>query len=573
MRFTSSLRPSALVLAAVLGSTTAFAQCPLDDSFEENDDCAGAVVAPLGLTSGLVLKGAANVGGLDEDYWLIQGVPAGQIVTVDVLFADAAGDIDLRLFSDVGTCGTQIGYSGSVTDNEQVSAVNGSAGPVDYAIRVQAFGSSFDCNGYDLQVSLTPDPCAVAIDDSFEPNDDCASSVALAAGAHFGLFASETDADFYTVTVPAGEVLTVDVTYVSGVNGDVDLFLYDDTACLSQVDANFSFGGTGQVSWSNATGAVADVRLEAEVAVGAGCNSYDLNIATAPDPCLDPLSDDGLEDNDDCSTAVAMNDGLSTGLFVSKADADFYRVDVADGDALTVDLFFSTVMADIDVYLYDDLVGCGDLSSYLVRGFTGSDDETITWTNTSGALQTYYVQVVVWANSAGECNNYDMQISGAGGVLAQAFCFGDGSADVGGGPVGCPCGNLSAPGSGEGCKSSLGFGAILAASGTAVVANDDLVFTVSQARASQPSMLVQGSTLIATPFKDGILCMGNPTERVEVVFTDATGVGSTVTSIVSGGNVLPGDTRYYQQWYRDPGGVSPCGNGSNFSNGLTVIYN
>ncbi|MCA8978405.1 MAG: PPC domain-containing protein [Planctomycetes bacterium] len=573
MRFHSALRPSAVVLAALLGSTTAFAQCPLDDSFEDNDDCASASIAPTGLTTGLLLHGAANAGGLDEDYWLIQGVPAGQILTVDLLFVDATGDIDLRLFSDPGTCATQIAYSGSISDNEQVSVANGTGAAADYAIRVQAFGSSFDCNNYDLQVTIAPDPCATAVDDSLEENDDCASAVALASGSHLGLFVSETDADYYSVVVPAGDVLTVDVSYASGVNGDVDLFLYDDAACLNQVDSNFSFGGTGQVSWSNVSGVPVNVQLKAEVAVGAGCNNYDLNVATAPDPCLNPLSDDSLEDNDDCSSAVSMNDGLSTGLFVSKADEDFYSVSVADGDSLTVDLFFSTATADIDVYLYDDLVGCGDLTSYLVRGFTGSDDESITWTNSTGSVQSYYIQVVVWASSAGECNNYDMQITGSGGVLATAFCFGDGTANVGGGLVGCPCSNESALGAGEGCKSSLGYGAILTASGTSIVANDDLVFTVSQARANQPSMLVQGSTLVAFPFKDGILCMGNPTERVEVVFTDATGSGSTVSSIVTNGNVLPGNLRYYQQWYRDPGGVSPCGNGSNFSNGLEILWN
>jgi len=154
---------------------------------------------------------------------------------------------------------------------------------------------------------------------------------------------------------------------------------------------------------------------------------------------------------------------------------------------------------------------------------------------------------------------------------ADVLCVGDGTFDAGSGAVLCPCVNESALGAGEGCRNSQGHGAILTVSGTFKVASGDAVFSVSQARPSQPGMLVQGAALTGFSFKDGILCMGTPTERVEVAFTNASGEAQTVGNISALGNVSPGDTRYYQFWYRDPN-LSPCGFGSNFSQGLGVLW-
>ncbi len=139
------------------------------------------------------------------------------------------------------------------------------------------------------------------------------------------------------------------------------------------------------------------------------------------------------------------------------------------------------------------------------------------------------------------------------------------------GSPGCPCANSPAE-SGVGCANSLDRGAGLTANGTSLVADDAMVFRVRRARPHQPGMLVQGGSRVTVPFKDGILCVGNPTERLEVLQLDAEGAGASTVSVVTAGHVQPGDVRYYQVWYRDPGSASPCSGGSNFTQAVEVSW-
>jgi hypothetical protein len=136
----------------------------------------------------------------------------------------------------------------------------------------------------------------------------------------------------------------------------------------------------------------------------------------------------------------------------------------------------------------------------------------------------------------------------------------------------CPCANTPAAGQPGGCLNSTGQGAVLGETGIASLTVRTLEFAVSGARPNQPGMFLQGATAISFPFRDGRLCTGNPTERLEVAFTDAAGNAVSTSDIVTEGNLAGGfPERYYQYWYRDPQ-LSPCGSGSNFSNALEITW-
>jgi hypothetical protein len=147
-------------------------------------------------------------------------------------------------------------------------------------------------------------------------------------------------------------------------------------------------------------------------------------------------------------------------------------------------------------------------------------------------------------------------------MIIDPVCFGDSQLAI------CPCLNSSQ--AGQGCLNSTGVGAILSYTGTANVAADDLTLFAYQCRQQQTGAFLQGSTLSPQSFRDGLLCIGPPTLRLQFVQTDFIGNASSSISLVDDGNNVPGLTRYYQFWFRDPGGV--CGSGSNLTSALRVVW-
>jgi hypothetical protein len=145
-------------------------------------------------------------------------------------------------------------------------------------------------------------------------------------------------------------------------------------------------------------------------------------------------------------------------------------------------------------------------------------------------------------------------------VISSSACFC---------PTAAPCGNIDAT---AGCANSTLSGALLAATGTSSVANDDLVLTVTSMPLFQPGLIFMGAALVGPlPFGDGLRCAGGGLKRLVIKSAGASGSISHGPGIIAAGAaILPFSVWHFQTWYRDP--LGPCFSGYNLSNSVSVTF-
>ncbi len=522
-----------------------------DDALEENDTCMGAV--PLVAGSYLGLHTDAG----DADFYQLT-IPSGDLVEFEL--SVVSGTVEVILYD--AAC-TPIAFEfGSFAYS------NLAAAPLQVVVEVFAGGQieGPGCADYDLLVAYLPDPCFAAIDDMLEDNDTCMTAVALPLGTTAGLYVSDSDTDFYSVTIPAGGVLSLQHGVTFGGSLEFGLF---DSACTLLANEPGDFIRT------NLSPAPVDLIVEVRnTSAIHTCAVYDLDVSVTLDPCSAPGLDDGFEDNDDCASATTITDGTYPGLFVSKADKDHYAFRVNAGATVTMDILHDVAAGDIDAFLRlasSSQCGLGNGSEELADGFTGTNNENLVWTNIGGMALDVILEVSVWPSSNGDCNQYDFVLAGSAGGTGMAFCD-----PANNNSTGLPTrlmGDLSAPsGSGLHLEADQGptgqFGYYLI--GTA---------------ATEPGIMLPNSA--------GRLCLqlgeGNSIGRYNVTGTQFNSLGSfdgsgahqnlvgtssvgsgfdipTTVPILGSPTILPGSTWHFQLWHRENGGAS------NFSNGLSFTF-
>jgi len=108
-----------------------------------------------------------------------------------------------------------------------------------------------------------------------------------------------------------------------------------------------------------------------------------------------------------------------------------------------------------------------------------------------------------------------------------------------------------------GMPNSVGAGASISASGSTSIGMADLVILTTGMPTYQFGLHFYGPNQANAVFGNGIRCVGAPLVRLHAASTGALGQISNLIDnslLPSGGEVMVGDTRNFQCWYRDPAG-------------------
>ncbi len=129
-------------------STDAPVPC-VDDAFEENDTFETARLVSIGAYNNL------SACPFDDDWYEIE-LPGFYRVTIQAVFAHAAGDIDLALRNESGEI---IEFSNSATDNEQVGPLIITADQSLFLeVELLGFGGDPEGNTYGFAILTEPVP-------------------------------------------------------------------------------------------------------------------------------------------------------------------------------------------------------------------------------------------------------------------------------------------------------------------------------------------------------------------------------------------------------------------------------
>jgi hypothetical protein len=107
--------------------------------------------------------------------------------------------------------------------------------------------------------------------------------------------------------------------------------------------------------------------------------------------------------------------------------------------------------------------------------------------------------------------------------------------------------------------------ALIDFSGTTSISHDDWVLRAKQVPHNKTCLFIYGTQQVApVPFGDGVREIGGTIKRLPATTSNANGDVAFPVNFATAplNGLVPGDTRYFMLWYRDPTGGPNAYNGS-----------
>ncbi|MEZ6016941.1 MAG: hypothetical protein R3F49_17615 [Planctomycetota bacterium] len=271
------------------------------------------------------------------------------------------------------------------------------------------------------------------------------------------------------------------------------------------------------------------------------------------------VSDDMYEDNDVCGQAIALGDGTYPGLICREGDNDFFSVVVAPGEDLVVAAYFIDSIADLDLYLWDASAGpagCGSVirgvgpnNGSLSAAVSFTNNEVVTYRNTSTSPETILIEVDYFSAGIQTCNTYDLTIVGNAAL-----------------PIGAPfCSPLN---------NSSGGPSILWVTQPPLVGDVSLNMNVAPLPMNSTGFLLMSRAATpGMPINAGNLCLDVTMllrfQQAPVNSGPAGYVGFPFPWQIAPAPIMAGETWHFQFWHRDTAGGAAV---ANFSRGLSLTF-
>ena len=263
--------------------------CPVDAAGSNSTGATAAPITSPGFLSRLVKCETS-------DDWYSFDATAGQRVGVYLSFRDA-GDLDLTIYDNAAGTGTPVATGTVSALGEGAEFVPAATGT--YYVRVSSavptrleydviINRDLDLSGtFDLGEGVLSKVCP----DRFEDNDTPQSATPIAAGTYGDLrmcvYAGVRDRDIYTIDVPDGATLTVDLAFIHD-DGNIDLIA--QTTAASAADFAFersmtssSMQNSEQVTYTNSSGSTQPIRITVNGGAPTGYDTdYSMTVTLTP---------------------------------------------------------------------------------------------------------------------------------------------------------------------------------------------------------------------------------------------------------------------------------------------------